>query len=107
MTSGSKYTDEFKADAVRMYVNDPDASYVTAAAALGISPNTLKNWVRRAGEGKLTARSDGSSANRQLDVASRAVMEEQVRELERENARLRAERDLLKKASAVFLRVTD
>ncbi len=107
MTSGSKYTDEFKADAVRMYVTDPDSSYVTTAQALGISPNTLKNWVRKAGAGKLTARSDGSSANPALDVASRAVMEERVRELERENARLRAARDLLKKASAVFLRARD
>ncbi len=106
MASGSKYSDEFKADAVRLYVTDPDSSYVTTAQALGISPNTLKNWVRKAGAGKLTADASGKSANPVLDVASQTVMEQRVRQLERENARLRAEREILKKALPVFLDTT-
>lgn len=107
MTSGSKYTDEFKADAVRLYVNDPDSSYVRTAQALGISPNTLKNWVRKAGAGKLTADAAGQSSNPTLDVASQAVIEAENRRLKAEVARLREERDILRKASAVFLRATD
>ena len=106
MASGSKYSDEFKADAVRLYVTDPDSSYVTTAQALGISPNTLKNWVRKAGAGKLTADASGKSANPVLDVASQTVMEQRVRQLERENARLRAEWEILKKALPVFLDTT-
>ncbi|WP_408611135.1 transposase [Glycomyces xiaoerkulensis] len=107
MTSGSKYTDEFKADAVRLYVNDPDSSYVTTAQALGISPNTLKNWVRKASAGKLTADAAGQSSNPTLDVASQAVIEAENRRLKAEVARLREERDILRKASAVLLRATD
>ncbi len=107
MASGSKYTDEFKADAVRLYVTDPNSSYVTTAQALGISPNTLKNWVRKAGAGKLTANAAGQSQNPTIDVASQAVIEAENRRLKAEVARLREERDILRKASAVFLRATD
>lgn len=107
MTSGSEYTDEFKADAVRLHTTDLDSSYVKTAAALGISPNTLKNWVRKAGAGKLTANTAGESRNPTLDVASQAVIEAENRRLKAEVARLREERDILRKASAVFLRATD
>ena len=101
------YSNEFKADAVRMYVDDPDASYRTVAERLGVSAYALKDWVKKAGEGRLTADAAGRSTDPAIDVASRSVIEEENRRLKAENARLRAERDIRKKASAVFLRATD
>ncbi|WP_018022901.1 transposase, partial [Corynebacterium doosanense] len=39
------YTDEFKADAVRLYEDTKGASFSSIAVDLGISRATLKNWV--------------------------------------------------------------
>ncbi|WP_155808183.1 transposase, partial [Corynebacterium efficiens] len=39
------YTDEFKADAVRLYETTEGASFSMIATDLGISRATLKNWV--------------------------------------------------------------
>jgi transposase len=101
------YSNEFKADAVRMYVNDAGATYASVAAGLGMSAETLRNWVKRAGEGRLTGDAAGRGVDPVLDVASRAVIEEENRRLKAEVARLRAERDILKKAAAVFLSPAD
>jgi len=102
-----EFSDEFKADAVRLYVADPGSSYAKTGAALGVSPHTLAKWVQKAGEGRLTGGASGVGANPALDVASKAVIEEENRRLRVENARLRAERDILKKALPVFLDTTD
>lgn len=100
------YSNEFKASAVRMYVDGPDATYASVAAGLGMSAETLRNWVKRAGEGRLTGDAAGRGADPALDVASRAVIEEENRRLKAEIARVRAERDILKKALPVFLDTT-
>jgi transposase len=63
--------------------------------------------VKRAGEGRLTGDSAGRGTDPALDVASQAVIEEENRRLKAEVACLRAERDILKKAAAVFLSPTD
>ena len=39
------YTDEFKADAVRLYETTEGTSFSSISADLGISRATLKNWV--------------------------------------------------------------
>lgn len=41
-----KYSDEFKAKAVRRYCEDPDATYKEVAAEFEINPSTLRRWVR-------------------------------------------------------------
>ncbi len=43
------FTPEFKADAVALYESRPEATIRSVAAGLGISPETLRNWVRAAG----------------------------------------------------------
>ena len=43
-TMPNKYSDEFKSDAVNLYEDHPELSYAGAAADLGISRATLKNW---------------------------------------------------------------
>ncbi|MEV7422255.1 transposase [Streptomyces sp. NPDC091212] len=48
------YPPEFKADTVALYESRPDATIRSAAADLGINPETLRNWVRAAGIGELS-----------------------------------------------------
>jgi transposase len=66
------------------------------AEALGVSQQSLRNWVKQA---QLDAheRDDG------LTTAER----EELRRLRKENARLRQERDLLKRAAAFFAAETE
>ena len=89
-----KYTKEFKLEAVRLS-EDSDVPIDEVARELGIHPNTLYKWRREyladgeaafPGHGKLKARDD------------------EVRQLRRELSRVRAERDILKKALAFFSR---
>ena len=42
------YSDEFKADAVRLYETTEGASYSSISEDLGIARGTLKTWVRKA-----------------------------------------------------------
>jgi len=85
-----EYTTEFKELAVKR-VND---GQVIGAVArdLGLVDQTLRNWVKAAKRGKLNA------------PGGKAVTPEQM-ELSRvraENARLRMENEILKKATAYF-----
>ncbi len=93
--SGSRrrFTVEFKRDAVALVVDDPDGrSIADAARALRIGEQTLGNWVRQ-------ARTDrGERAG--LTSSERA----ELSRLRQENARLRMERDLLKRATAFWVK---
>ena len=86
------YTPEFKAQAVQL-VTEQGYSVAEAARSLGISDNLLRNWKQAfhdrgehafPGHGKLSP------------------FEEELRRLRTENQRLRQERDILKKATALF-----
>jgi len=66
------------------------------AEALGVSAQTLRNW-RRQDERDRGERDDGLTSD-QL---------EELRQLRRENARLKQERDLLKRAAAFFAAETE
>lgn len=86
-----KFTDEFKRDAVALVI-DEDRRVVDVAESLGIGEGTLGNWVRQ-------ARIDrGERAG-----ATTSEREELVR-LRRENTQLRMERDLLKRATAFWVK---
>lgn len=86
-----KFTDEFKRDAVALVI-DEDRTVVDVATSLGIGEGTLGNWVRQA----------------RVDRGERAGVSTSERtelvELRRENARLRMERDLLKRATAFWVK---
>lgn len=86
------FTREFKIETVQM-LTSTDTSVVQAAEDLGIHPNTLYKWVRQYGERPEDA---FPGKGRQASEA------EQIRQLQRENQRLRTERDILKKAMAIF-----
>jgi len=85
------FTAEFKADAVAL-VLDEGHRIVDVASDLGVGDGTLGNWVRQA----------------RIDRGDRQGLttldRERIRELERENAKLRMERDLLKRATAFWVK---
>jgi transposase len=89
----SDYTLEFKKEAVRLVQGGQRQSEVSAS--LGISGQTLHNWVKADAAGRLTER-DGVKA------VSAERME--INRLKAELARVRMERDILKKATAYFAR---
>ena len=93
MVSGRRtFTREFKIEAVKL-VTEAGNSQAQVASDLGIHPNTVNKWVRQYAERPQDA---FPGKGHQLTEA------ETLRQLQRENARLRMERDILKKAVAIF-----
>lgn len=88
----SKYTLEFKQEAVRLV--NLGQSLAAVSATLAMSSQTLHNWVNLDRKGQLTT--DGSSPV--------SVEQMEISRLRAENARLKMERDILKKATAYFAR---
>ena len=86
------YTAEFKVQAVRL-VTDQKLSVAEAARRLGINENLLRLWKAAF----LDRGTDAFPGHGRLSPA-----EEEVHRLRAEVVRLRAERDLLKKAAAYF-----
>jgi len=85
------FTDEFKAGAVRL-VMDEGKSVGQAARELDLTESALRMWVERARADRGTGRPG---------VLTTAEREELAR-LRKENRTLRMERDILKKAAAFF-----
>jgi transposase len=88
-----QFTDEFKRDAVAL-VRTSGRPIAQIAQELGIYDSTLGNWVRQ-------DRIDRGEAEG-LTTEERA----RLTELERENARLRMERELLKRTVAFWVKET-
>ena len=86
------YTKEFKEEAVKM-VTEAGLSIPEVARWVSVSKSTITYWVKLAKEGTLS--NDGKQ---------RPVNAEQMElaRLKRENAELRMEHDILKKAAAYF-----
>ena len=89
-----KYTREFKLEAVRLS-EEPDRTAAQVARALGISPKILYRW-------REAYKADGPEAF--PGQGRLPESEEEVRQLRRELERVRQERDILKKAIAIFSR---
>jgi transposase len=86
-----QFTEEFKRDAVQL-VRTSGRPIAEIARELGICDSTLGNWVKQ-------DRIDGGKREG-LTSDERA----RLRELERDNARLRMERDLLKRTVAFWVK---
>ena len=85
------FTDEFKADAVSMVLDD-ERRIIDVAEALGVGDGTLGNWVRQARTDR--GEREGMTTEDKAELAA----------LRKENARLRMERDLLKRATAFWVK---
>jgi len=83
--------EEFKADAAAMVLDD-GRRIVDVAETIGVGDGTLGNWVR------MEKIERGKRAGLTRDDRSELV------ELRKENARLRMERDLLKRATAFWVK---
>ncbi|MED5372875.1 MAG: transposase [Myxococcota bacterium] len=93
MAKRRQYSVEFKREAVRL-VQEENLSYTQVGRDLGVDRSVIRAWVKKAEAGELE-----TSAPRARTDAS---IEEELRRLRRENAILREERDILKKAAAFF-----
>ena len=89
--SRRSFTDEFKRDAVALVI-DEGRRVIDVARGVGVGEGTLGNWVRQA----------------RVDRGERAGVttseKAELAELRKENARLRMERDLLKRATAFWVK---
>jgi transposase len=84
-----KYTREFKISAVRL-VNEQGYSPGEAAKSLGVDANSVRAWVKKyAEEAGVSPMGEG-------------VAQAELRRLRKENAELRMEREILKKAATFF-----
>lgn len=92
----SRYSEEFKRDAVALYENSEELSLETASAQLGVNRASLHSWVKKYGTGKR------SRIKAVRDEAQATTESERIRQLEKENAKLREERDILRKAAKYF-----
>jgi transposase len=88
------YPPEFRAEAIRL-VKASGEPIRQVAKDLGISDQTLRNWVNQA---------DVDAGKREgLTTEERA----ELRQLRKENRKLREEREILKKAAAFFATETE
>jgi transposase len=85
-----RYSDEFKATAVRLS-ELPGIAVQDVAASLYIHPFMLSRWRKEAREGKIVAKKV------QLDAETAAELKE-LRALKKKYERLKLEHDILKKA---------
>ena len=89
-----KFTDEFKAGAVRL-VLDEGKTVAQVARDLDLTASALGQWVDR-------ARADCTKGKTGLTSEERA----ELTRLRKENRELQMERDILKKAAAFFAKET-
>lgn len=90
MSKSKRYPDQFKREAVEL-VKITDRPVRQIAEEIGVADQTLRNWIaadeaeRGGGPGRLAADE-----------------REELKQLRKENKRLRMEREILKKAAAFF-----
>jgi transposase len=83
------FTEEFKREAVKL-VNQPGATKAAIARDLGVGPNLLGRWCRDA-IGETPVSSNGEK-----------VSPQEYERMRRELAKVKTERDILKKALGFF-----
>jgi transposase len=89
------YPEEFKRDAVDLVRSSADRSLTDIAHSLGIHLETLRKWVR-----------DDRARAQTVDAGVTPDEKEELKRLRRENARLKEDNEILRKAAAYFARET-
>ncbi|RMS74992.1 Transposase IS3 [Pseudomonas savastanoi] len=93
-TDRVKYTLEFKLEAVRLV--DTCLTLAAAARSLGMSDQTLFNWVKAHRQGRLTG----------ADIKPVTPEQMEISRLRAELTRVKMERDILEKATAYFAKAS-
>ncbi len=93
----SRFPDEFKAEAVAL-ARTSGRKKTEIAASLGISEATLYLWMKNDDD----ARRERTPESKQLNDDER----EELKRLRKENASLRTDAEILRKAAAYFARET-
>jgi transposase len=88
-TVRKSYTEEFKREAVRLAKER--GNLAAAARDLGLSDNTLQNWKRQLQQKPENAFPGNGNPH-----------DKETAQLQRENARLKEENEILKKAVGIF-----
>ena len=91
MGKRKKYTEEFKREAVQLMMTRGSRSVGDVAASLGVAENLLHAWRR--------TYADTAEAVRK---ARGETPEDELKRLRRENAQLKRDKEILKKAAAFF-----
>jgi transposase len=95
----NRYTAGFRAEAVKRIVED-GLEVSDLAKSLKVNPRLIYRWVRAAAGQK------APTAPREVGEV-RETLDEEVRRLRRENAELRMEKAILKKATAFFAKESE
>jgi transposase len=86
------FTEEFKLEAIKL-VTEQGLSITEAGRKLDIATKSLRTWMEQQERGELRA---------SLGALKLTADQQRIRELERELAIAKMERDILKKATALF-----
>jgi len=86
------FTDEFKREAVRL-AEQPDSNISRVAQDLGLDPSVLRRWV-----GQMRGGTWEPTAGKPL----KSAQQQEIEQLRRELAKVKTERDILKKAVGYF-----
>jgi transposase len=97
MAKRQPFTKEFKLDAIRLWKSSGRPA-AAVARELGLRRNHLYKW-----QSELETHGEAAFPGK----GGRAPSADELTRLRRENARLREERDILKKAAAFFARESD
>ena len=89
--SKRNYTEEFKKDAIRLALKSP--SITGAAKDLGVPEGTLNTWLRRA-----------TNSKQDKNNIENVNLSEELKSLRKEVARLKEEKEILKKFATFFVR---
>ena len=91
-----RYTEEYKRQIVALYEGS-DRSAASLEREYELSRGSVWRWTKQYG-----TEPEADKAGRAIPREVRSAEAERIRKLERENAILRQERDILKKAIAIF-----
>ena len=86
----SKYSPEFRADAVALYRASPGRTYAAVARDLGVNHETLRVWVREAEQAAVPGAAESSA------------LEKENRQLKARVKELELEREILHRAAKYF-----
>jgi transposase len=87
----SKYPEEFRRDAVALVNSSPERTVAEIARELGVNHETLRQWVKAADKQQVRAAAGLGAAEL-----------EELKRLRKENAELRVEKEILRKAAQYF-----